>query len=163
MNRLMTGAALRAAAIFDPHHGVRYRRRLQSVWREKGTPAVNAGRSAAASLEPIARRVRGKSTRKDWRGVLGAGAADRLRFGAVGVLSVAAIAALGGAAVYFLDPDAGRVRRKRLLSTWQEKRQATMEASQRTATEAAAGVKQVTGVAVTSARNGVRKAQEKLA
>jgi hypothetical protein len=95
--------------------------------------------------------------------MLGAGAADRRRFAAGGVVGVVAMAALGGAAVYFLDPEGGRARRKRLLSIWQKKQKATMEVSQRTATEAVAGVKQVTGVAVTSVRNGVKRAQQTLA
>ena len=165
MNRLTTGAALGAITVylFDPDHGEKRRRKVRSMWREKGEPAVGAGRAAVASVQPTVRRMtRNIGRGQGWAGVKGAVGRQERRLGAGSVAGAVTAAALGGAAVYFFDPDLGSGRRRRLLSLWREKRQRTLEASQRTASEAAEGVKLATGQAVTTVRNGVRKAQEKL-
>lgn len=165
MNRFTTGAALGALTVYllDPDHGEKRRQKLQSVWRQNGEPAMGAGRAAVASLQPMVRRVTKEVGRGGgWAAVAGAAGRKEPRLGAGGVASVVMAAAFGGAAVYFFDPSTGKERRRRLLSSWRDKRQATLEAGQRTASEAAEGVKQVTGQAMTTVRNGMRKAQEKL-
>lgn len=120
MKRLAIGAALGGAAVYflDPQNGERRRRQVQSLWSDNRDTVMQAGEGvtrAAVSVPPLVRRVRRGLETGDWT-------EERsprwgLRF--TGLIGVAAI---GGAAMYFLDPEQGAARRRRILSFLDEQR-----------------------------------------
>lgn len=114
MNRLTIGAALGAAAVyfFDPRQGEDRRRRAQSLWREQRDTALEVGggvSQAAESMGPLVRRMKRGLARGDW-------AEDGGPNWVPGVTGIVIATALGGALVYFLDPQNGLVRRQHVLS-----------------------------------------------
>lgn len=114
MSRFTIGAALGGAAVyfFDPLQGEDRRRRVQSLWRENRDTASQVGGGvsrAAASMRPWVGRVRRRLDQGDW-------AEDSGRSWVPAVTGVVVATALGGALVYFLDPQNGLVRRKRILT-----------------------------------------------
>lgn len=122
MSRFTIGAALGGATVyfFDPTQGEERRRRLQSLWRENRDTAhqVGAGVSQAAeTMRPLARRVRRGLEQGDWVENSGAGWASVLA-------GMFVATALGGAAVYLLDPQNGPVRRKRMRTFMHQEKSA---------------------------------------
>jgi hypothetical protein len=114
MNRFTIGAALGGAAVyfFDPLQGEDRRRRVQSLWRENRDTAVQVGggvSQAAESMRPLVRRVKRGLEQGDWAQDAGASWVPA-------VTGVAVATAFGGALIYFLDPQNGLVRRKRVLT-----------------------------------------------
>lgn len=114
MNRVTIGAALGGAAVyfFDPQRGEDRRRRVQSLWRENRDTALEVERGvsqSAESMRPLVRRMKHGLERGDW-------AEGRGPNWVPGVTGIIIAAALGGALVYFLDPENGLVRRQRVLS-----------------------------------------------
>lgn len=112
MSRFKIGALLGGAAVFffDPQQGEDRRRRLQSLWRDNSDAVlqVGAGASQAAeSMRPLVRRMRRGLKQGDWAGNSGVSWVP-----AVTGIFVASV--LGGALVYFLDPQNGLVRRNSL-------------------------------------------------
>jgi hypothetical protein len=115
MNRLAIGAALGGLAVYlyDPELGGRRRDRLSSIWQENRDTALQAGRAASDTIEsarPFARRVSSAIGRTDW-----ANALERPRRAATLPRLIGA-AALGGVAVYFMDPTKGSQRRMSALA-----------------------------------------------
>jgi hypothetical protein len=115
MNRLALGAALGGLAVYlyDPELGARRRDRLSSMWEENRDTALQAGRAASDTIEsarPLARRVSKAIGRADW-----ASALDRPRRAAT-LPRLLGAAALGGVAVYFMDPTKGAERRLSALA-----------------------------------------------
>lgn len=115
MGRLTVGAALGAATVyfFDPQQGEDRRRRVQSLWRENRDTALEVGggvSQAAESMLPLVRRAKRGLERGEW-------AEDGGPNWMAGVTTGIVIAAgLGAALFYFLDPQNGLVRRRRVLS-----------------------------------------------
>jgi len=114
MSRFTIGAALGGAAVyfFDPMQGEDRRRRVQSLWRENRDTALQVGggvTQAAESMRPLVGRVKRRLEQGDW-------AEDAGRSWMPAVTGVVIATALGGALVYFLDPQNGLVRRKRILA-----------------------------------------------
>jgi hypothetical protein len=114
MSRFTIGAALGGAAVFffDPLQGEDRRRRLQSLWRENRDTAhqVGAGVSQAAeSMGPLVRRMKRGLEQRDW-------AEDARASWAPGVAGILVASAFGAGLVYFLDPQNGPVRRKRVIT-----------------------------------------------
>jgi hypothetical protein len=129
MNRLAIGAALGGLAVYlyDPELGARRRDRLSSMWEENRDTALQAGRAASDTFEsarPMARRVTKAIGRADW-----ASAFDRPRRAATLPRLVGA-AALGGIAVYFMDPTKGSERRLSALAAGRRVVQRVAEAVQ---------------------------------
>jgi len=118
MNRMTIGAALGVAAmyLFDPQQGEDRRRRIQSLWRENRETALEVGggvSQAAESMRPLVRRMKRGLERGDWA------EGDGPNWVPV-VTGVVVATALGGALVYFLDPENGLVRRQRVVSFFGE-------------------------------------------
>lgn len=114
MSRFTIGIALGAAAayFFDPLQGEDRRRRAESLWRENRDTARQVGggvTQAAESMRPLVGRVKRHLEH-------GSGAEDTGASWVPGVGGVVTATALGGALVYFLDPQSGPVRRKRILT-----------------------------------------------
>jgi len=125
MSRFTIGAALGGAAVyfFDPLQGEDRRRRVQSLWRENRDTAFQVGggvTQAAESMRPLVGRVKRRLEQGDW-------AEDTRRSWVPALGGVAAATALGGALVYFLDPQNGLVRRKRILTFLGEEQGALKE------------------------------------
>ncbi len=153
MSRLTIGAALGGAAVyfFDPQQGENRRRQVQALWRENRGPALAVGggaSQAAESMRPLVRRVKRGIERGDW-------AEDGGRNWMPGLTTgVVIAAALGGALVYFLDPQNGLVRRQRVLSFMGE-RQGAVKARLGSAQKAASTVKPRAKQAVDEASEAV--------
>lgn len=114
MSRFTFGAALGAAAVyfFDPLQGEDRRRRVQSLWSENRDTALQVGggvSQAAESMRPLVRRMKRGLEQGDWADVAA-------RSWVPAVSGVVIATAFGGALVYFLDPQSGLVRRKRILT-----------------------------------------------
>jgi gas vesicle protein len=114
MSRFQIGVALGAAAVyfFDPQNGEGRRRRVESLWRENRDTARQVGSGvthAAESMRPLAGRVKHRIDRGSWSEDNGASWVPA--FG-----GVVAATALGGTLAYFLDPQSGPARRKRVLT-----------------------------------------------
>jgi hypothetical protein len=114
MDRITIGAALGGAAVYflDPQRGEDRRRRVQSFWRENRDTAFEVGggvAQAAESVRPLVRRVKRGFGRGEWTERSGPNWAPR-------VTAIIIAAALGGAVMYFLDPENGPRRRQRVLS-----------------------------------------------
>jgi len=114
MSRFTIGVALGSAAayFFDPLQGEVRRRRVQSLWRENRDTAVEVGggvSKAAESIRPVVRRMKRRLEQRDWAEDAGANWVPA-------VTGIAIATAFGGALVYFLDPQNGLVRRRRVLS-----------------------------------------------
>jgi hypothetical protein len=114
MNRMAIGAALGAAAMyfFDPQQGEDRRGRIQSLWRENRDTALEVGggvSQAAESMRPLVRRMKRGLERGHWAEY------DGPNWVPV-VTGIFVATALGGALVYFLDPENGLVRRQRVVS-----------------------------------------------
>ena len=110
MNRLALGAALGGIAVYlyDPELGGKRRGRISSLWHENRDSALQAGRAASETIEsarPLARRMTRALGRRDW--VQGF---DRGR-AAASLPRLIGAAAVGGVAVYFMDPVKGSERR----------------------------------------------------
>jgi len=115
MNRLAIGAALGGLAVYlyDPELGGGRRDRLSSIWQENRDTAMQAGRAASGTIEsarPFARRMTRAIGSTDW-----ASAFERPRRAATLPRLIGA-AALGGVAVYFMDPAKGSQRRLSALA-----------------------------------------------
>jgi gas vesicle protein len=125
MSRFTFGAAVGAAAVyfFDPLQGEDRRRRVQSLWRENRDTArqVGAGVSQATeSMRPLVRRLKRGLEQGDW--------AENARASWVpAVTGIFVATAVGGAVVYFLDPQNGLVRRKRIRTFLGEEKDALKE------------------------------------
>lgn len=128
MNRITIGAALGGAAVYflDPQRGEDRRERLQSFWRENRDTAFEVGggvSQAAESVRPLVRRVKRGFGRGPWT--------EGGRPNWVPRVTVIVIAAaLGGALMYFLDPENGPGRRQRVLSVKLRARHASNEAEE---------------------------------
>ncbi len=127
MERIAIGAALGGAAVYflDPQRGEDRRRRVRSFWRENRDTAFELGGGvshAAESMRPLVRRVKRGFRRGDWTG----GGGPNWVAGVTGIIIAAA---LGGALVYFLDPENGQGRRQRVLSIRLRAKHAGNEAS----------------------------------
>lgn len=128
MDRITIGAALGGAAVYflDPQRGEDRRRRLQSFWRENRDTAFEVGggvSQAAESVRPLVRRVKRSFGRGAWT--------EGGRPNWVPRVTVIVIAAaLGGALMYFLDPENGPGRRQRVLSVKLRARHAANEAEE---------------------------------
>ena len=114
MSRFTIGIALGGAAVyfFDPLQGEDRRRRVQSLWRENRDTARQVGggvTQAAESMRPVVGRVRRRLEQGDW-------AEDAGRSWVPALTGVVIATAFGGALVYFLDPQNGLVRRKRIVT-----------------------------------------------
>jgi hypothetical protein len=114
MDRITIGAALGGAAVYflDPQRGEDRRRRVQSFWRENRRTAFEVGggvSQAAESVRPLVRRVKRGFGRGEWTERSGPNWVPR-------VTAIIIAAALGGALMYFLDPENGPRRRQRVLS-----------------------------------------------
>jgi hypothetical protein len=114
MSRFTIGAALGGAAVYflDPLQGEDRRRRMQSLWRENRDTAVQVGggvSQAAESMRPLVRRVKRGLEQRDWT-------QDVSVSWVPAVMGAAVATAFGGALIYFLDPQNGVVRRKRVLT-----------------------------------------------
>jgi hypothetical protein len=114
MSRFTIGVALGGAAVyfFDPLQGEDRRGRVQSLWRENRDTALEVGggvSQAAESMRPLVQRVKRRLERGDWAED---GGSNWVR----AVTGIIAATAFGGALVYFLDPQNGLVRRKRILT-----------------------------------------------
>ena len=119
LNRWFAGAVTGGLATYflDPELGERRRRNLVAVWRENEGTAREAQQMAAravAQMEPIAYRLSG-----------GRWPARDPGMEVGGVMRLLLGTAIGGALVYFLDPQSGAARRRRAVSFLQEKRDAT--------------------------------------
>lgn len=128
MDRITIGAALGGAAVYflDPQRGENRRQRVQSLWRENRDTAFEVGdevSQAAESIRPLVRRVK-----------RGFGRGDRTEVGGPswvpGVAGIIIAAALGGALIYFLDPENGPSRRQRVLNVKLRVKQVATEASE---------------------------------
>jgi len=122
MSRFSIGVALGGAAVyfFDPLQGEDRRRRVQSLWRENRDTAnqVGAGVSQAAeSMRPLVRRMKRGLEQRDW-------ADDAAASWVPALTGVFVASAVGGSLVYFLDPQNGPVRRKRILTFLGDKQSA---------------------------------------
>jgi gas vesicle protein len=111
MKRLAVGATLGglAAYFYDPELGSDRRERLYSVWKERRDTVVQAGQKAAGAMDaarPVASRVTKAIGRRELAQLVG----RRRRRASVPMLVGAA--AVGGAAMYFLDPVRGSERRR---------------------------------------------------
>jgi hypothetical protein len=109
MDRITIGAALAGASVYflDPQRGEDRRRRVQSLWRENRDTAFQVGgevSQAAESMRPLVRRVKRGFGRGDWT----EGGGPNWVPGLTGIIIAAA---LGGALMYFLDPENGPGRR----------------------------------------------------
>lgn len=138
MSRFTIGAALGGAAVyfFDPLQGEDRRRRVQSLWRENRDTAIQVGggvSQAAESMRPLVRRMKRGLEEGDWAEVAG-------RSWAPAVTGIFVATALGGALVYFLDPQNGLVRRKRIL-TFLGEEQGVLKEGIRSAQKAAGTVR----------------------
>lgn len=125
MSRFTIGAALGGAAVyfFDPLQGVDRRRRVQSLWSENRDTALQVGggvSQAAESMRPLVRRMKRGLEQGDWAEVAGRGWVPA-------VTGIFVATAVGGALVYFLDPQNGLVRRKRILTFLGEEQGALKE------------------------------------
>jgi|ERR1700693_1282287 len=125
MSRFTIGAALGGAAVyfFDPLQGEDRRRRLQSLWRENRDTALQVGggvSQAAESMRPLVRRMKRGIKQGDWAEDAGASWVPA-------VTGIFVATAFGGALVYFLDPQNGLVRRKRILTFLGEEQGALKE------------------------------------
>ena len=114
MSRFTLGAALGGAAVFffDPEHGEDRRGRLHSLWRENRDTAqqVGAGVSQAAeTMRPLVRRVKRGLEQRDWA------EAARARW-VPGVAGVLVASTFGAGLIYFLDPQNGPARRRRVIA-----------------------------------------------
>jgi hypothetical protein len=110
MKRLALGAALGGLAVYlyDPELGENRRGRLSSLWRENRKTALQAGRTASETIDsarPMARRISKAIGSRSWPLVIERGRR------ATSLSTLLGAAALGGAAVYFLDPVKGSARR----------------------------------------------------
>jgi hypothetical protein len=123
MNRLVIGSALGGVAMYflDSERGARRRSEAAKVWRERGGAAMEA-------VEPYAHEVRRRwLSRVGWPG-------SRGRIVEVNDMRKTLFAAaLGGALVFFLDPERGEERRRKLMSFWNEKRGTAIEAGRNAA------------------------------
>jgi hypothetical protein len=127
MDRITIGAALGGAAVYflDPQRGEDRRRRVQSFWRENRDTAFDVGggvSQAVDSVQPLVRRVKRGFGRGDWT----EGGGPNWVPGVTGIIIAAA---LGGALMYFLDPENGPRRRQRVLSVKLRAKDAANEAS----------------------------------
>ena len=128
MDRITIGAALGGAAVYflDPQRGEDRRRRVQSFWRENRDTAFEVGggvSQAAESMRPLVQRVKRGFGRGGWTE---GGRPNRVPR----VIAIIVAAALGGALVYFLDPEKGSGRRQRVLSAKLRAKQAANETSE---------------------------------
>ena len=128
MDRITIGAALAGASVYflDPQRGEDRRRRVQSLWRENRDTAFQVGgevSQAAESMRPLVRRVKRGFGRGDWT----EGGGPNWVPGLTGIIIAAA---LGGALMYFLDPENGPGRRQRVLSVNLRAKHAANEASE---------------------------------
>ena len=128
MHRIPIGAALGGAAVYflDPQRGEDRRRRVQSFWRENRDTAFEVGgglSQAAESVRPMVRRVKRGFGRGGWT----EGGGPNWVPGVTGIIIAAA---LGGALMYFLDPENGPRRRQRVLSVKLRAKDAANEASE---------------------------------
>ena len=128
MDRITIGAALGGAAVYflDPQQGEDRRRRVQSLWRENRDTAFEVGgglSEAAESVRPLVRRVKRGFRRGDWT----EGGGPNWVPGVTGIIIGAA---LGGALMYFLDPENGPRRRQRVLSVKMRAKDAATLASE---------------------------------
>jgi hypothetical protein len=110
MKRLALGAALGGLAVYlyDPELGENRRGRLYSLWRENRKNALHAGRTASQTIDsarPLARRISKAIGSRSWPVVIERGRR------ATSLSTLLGAAALGGAAVYFMDPVKGSARR----------------------------------------------------
>lgn len=133
MSRFTIGAALGGAAVyfFDPSQGEERRQRVQSLWRENRDTAHQVGAGVAQageSMRPMLRHVRRGLERRDWIEAPGTSWLPA-------VAGMFAATAFGGAAVYFLDPKSGPVRRKR-MRTFMGKQKASLGVGIRSAQDA---------------------------
>jgi hypothetical protein len=97
---MAVGAVLGGLAVYlyDPVSGENRRARLASIWRENRNGALQAGRTASETIDsarPLARRL--------------TKAIGRRR--ATSLPALLGAAAVGGTAVYFMDPVKGSARR----------------------------------------------------
>ena len=116
MKRIAIGAALGGLAVYlyDPELGETRRERLSSLWKENRKAALQAGRSASetiASARPLTRRIATTIGRTDWP------LAMRRARPATSVPGLIVAAAIGGSAVYFMDPVRGSARRLKAVDT----------------------------------------------
>ena len=110
MKRLALGAALGGLAVYlyDPELGENRRGRLNSLWRENRNSALQAGRTASETIDsarPLASRISKAIGSRGWPVVIERGRR------ATSLSTLLGAAALGGAAVYFMDPVKGSARR----------------------------------------------------
>jgi hypothetical protein len=129
MSRFTIGAAVGAAAVyfFDPLQGEDRRLRLQSLWRQNRDTALEVGggvAKAAESMQPLVRRMKRGLEQRDWAQDAGASWVPA-------VTGIVVATAFGGAFVYFLDPQNGLVRRKRVGRFLGEERGAFKEGFRR--------------------------------
>jgi hypothetical protein len=111
MSRFKIGVALGSAAVYflDPQQGEDRRRRVQSLWRENRGTAQEVGggvSKAAESMRPLVRRMKRGLEQRDWAEDAGANWVPV-------ATGIAVATAVGGALVYFLDPQNGLGRRLR--------------------------------------------------
>ena len=128
MDRITIGAALGGAAVYflDPQRGENRRQRVQSLWRENRDTAFEVGdevSQAAESVRPMVRRVKRGFGRGGWT----EGGGPNWVPGVTGIIIAAA---LGGALIYFLDPENGPSRRQRVLNVKLRVKQVATEASE---------------------------------
>lgn len=156
MSRFQIGVALGAAAVYflDPQNGEDRRRRVESLWRENRDTARQVGggvTQAAESVRPLVGRVKHRLEHGTWSEDSGASWAPALG-------GVVAATALGGALAYFLDPQSGPVRRKRVL-TFLEKEQGPVKEGFRSVQKAAGTVKPWAKRAVNEASKAAHEAR----
>lgn len=108
--------------LFDPQRGEERRRRLESLWRDGRSAALQTERRAsqsAESIRPLVLRVQSGLKSGNW---------VKKPSRKPALTSVVAAIALGGGLVYFLDPNSGQARRRRVLSYLGDRRIALMDA-----------------------------------
>lgn len=159
MNRWVAGVVSGSLIgyFLDPEHGDERRRRLVGVWYEnqdKAREASQVASRAAAQIEPFAREAAGRLTGGRWLP-----ARRQTPIEAGGMVKLVAGGVIGGALVYLLDPERGPRRRRRILSFFQEKSDAAIDAGREATSNVAGKLK----LARDQAEGQVRHAREAVA
>lgn len=143
LNRWLTGAVSGGLVTYflDPDNGEERRNRLAALWKNNQDNARHAAHMAAEAVGragPLAEQLR-------------EGRWDALRWDALFppkrqevpmAVKLLVATAVGGMLVYFLDPDSGERRRRRVLSFLKDKQDLALETGKQVTADATTRVKQ---------------------